>query len=302
MNNYKEKYFKYKKKYFLLKNQIKNNFKFTQIGGEKTFKIYTSGMNELYETWNSFLRERIIFMIPEEFDRIEIKHYDCFDETGYQTRPSQEKIMLLNGSLYEGDLSNPRVKSSEFLPTELPFEELKILEATETNHYIYLDFAHLLDYPRRKHLVEIKGSYENTPLSAIYFGWCGEYRESPDGSTNFDNALNLPFFYFEDGVLVTYIDHMIKLKYEYNLEYPGAIFNKIIDDFKKEIIQDYRAKYAEQFKLEDKNIADEFDKLTNSLYKQIYEYLLQLIFTNNIKQTDVIQKLKERFAQQILDM
>ena len=112
------------------------------------FRIYTTGIaddgredEKCYSNiWNTFVRNEILGFIPENFNHIEILHFDTFE--GHQMDFSVEKNNALERTLREklttGDLTDRtgRIVSSEF--NRLP------LDLNTRYPFVIIDFAHIM--------------------------------------------------------------------------------------------------------------------------------------------------------------
>ena len=158
--NYKIKYLKYKQKYLNFKKTIGGgvdaNYNINTGGYPprhplpNIFIIYTTGIADdgreddrnFSNIWNRFVREEILRFIPENFNHIEILHFDIFEGATIPSFSEERKNQLertLREKLTNSDVTDRsgRVVSSEF--NRLP------LDIGTQYPFVIIDFAHILE-------------------------------------------------------------------------------------------------------------------------------------------------------------
>ncbi len=301
MENYKNKYLKYKSKYQELKKKL------GQKGGDvNEFYLYTTGIAYtiddtgdntrdgdplLINYWNSVLRKIIIDKIPEYINRIHISHHDILVNEISGTYPIDPEpiVKRFNEMLQREDIgSNERIATSSFTNQPLNLDEVR------TRSHLVLDFAHIFRYdkniPRVIYNVneEVPNPY---PISAIYLGFIGE--EFIDNGYSNRNIIDIPLFTVNvtetgENQTTTYIDRFIDLRYDYNVYEPNLFFFNKIKQFKTSLYPDWRAKYG--------NLSA-FDDIFNNqtVVKQIFDYLVELIYERGVVEEQLIPELRARF-------
>jgi hypothetical protein len=172
--NYKIKYLKYKQKYLNFKKTIGGGVDATyniNTGGyprhplPNIFIIYTTGIaddgregeNSYSNIWNRFVREEILRFIPENFNHIEILHFDIFEGAVIPSFSEERKNQLertLRENLTNSDITDRsgRIVSSEF--NRLP------LDIDTQYPFVIIDFAHILRIVNsRRSILRTDGSY-----------------------------------------------------------------------------------------------------------------------------------------------
>lgn len=219
-----EKYNKYKTK-VNTKVNIKVN---TQIGGDGQFYIYTTGItnwnNEnLITYWIEHIRQLVISKIPPGYSNITIIHYDPVLDH------NDKKSMLDYTQKYNNILSkytHSRIEYEIFVQDYFPID---MITSDMYNSHIIIDFAHIFQYVTRGevklHDRNIELSRQRTlKLHSVYLGYLGEEQRTENGFINRSIAKiqsNKFPFYIDNGVVTTYIDHLIIHKYKYNSLYPN---------------------------------------------------------------------------------
>lgn len=219
------------KRYFSKTNKIK-------YGGKpplerNIFRIYTTGIaddgnmgpSSYGSEWNSFVRERILQLIPPNYTNIEIYHHDILynDES---IEKKQMQIDFINTVVVQNDLLNTRVNSSVFLNT--------ILDITTTSPFIVFDYAHLFTYinpnliscstyviidrllypsgsrsvPKRYRGQNLENSYTLNNIKSVYLG----YSDSSTTRNNYVIKSTNVFTVNTNGRVITYIDELFTRK------------------------------------------------------------------------------------------
>jgi hypothetical protein len=141
-----------KKKQINRKRSTKKNIKYggnPPRGLPNIFRIYTTGIaddgredeNKYSNIWTRFVRNEILGFIPENFNNIEILHFDTFEGATIPGLSEERKNQLertLRENLTNSDITDisGRVVSSEF--NRLP------LDLDTQYAFIIIDFAHIL--------------------------------------------------------------------------------------------------------------------------------------------------------------
>jgi hypothetical protein len=231
-------------------NRYKINYFNKSRGGavqlqDDIFHIYTTGIanwgdfdsydQNLVNLWNERLRDLIISKIPSKFN-IKLYHFDpiftikegygaVLLEEGVQRNSIKEYI---NNNLIPYDYGNNRVISSEF--NDMP------LNLNIPNPHLIIDLGHVFRYPNKdsnnvklvESLVNIAGNYNENAgellnLKALRTGFLG-------------NAFGSLFSYAdtfrvsEEGTVKTFVDKLIELDYDYNINEPADFIEKIFKD------------------------------------------------------------------------
>ena len=161
---YKQKYLKYKKKYFLLK------------GGDRTFYLYISGIAEYVkhpnrdynnlDVWNTYIKQMILNKIPPIFTNIEIRYYDPLYYGRSNIRAEEIESYRV---LIEQPTSRAQIVNS-FLQTEMPkLDELPEHDKLNKNNHLILNFANL-EYTQvyKKYNILYLGYLPNGPLLFLH--------------------------------------------------------------------------------------------------------------------------------------
>ncbi len=297
MNNYKEKYLKYKEKYLKLKK--------IQVGGvTPILYIYTTGIGygmtptggdpQLANFWISDLRQKILDLIPRNINRIEFKHHDILVDCGYITQAQTGNIVTrLNTLLSLNDIqSDPRVQSSEFTNRPLDFAELT--DPEHINNHLVIDFAHIFTYDLR---IQKRVYYQGNPydISSIYIGFLGENQVDRGYSNR--KIIDMQLFDFNPGDpgdpdsyrVITWIDKLIRLGYEFYTNYPQSIFPQLISNFRISMIPRWRQAHGGSIA----GFDEVFETVQN--VNNFFDYLVFLIFIDMIGPTQINQRMSEIF-------
>tara|TARA_B100001248_G_C27304460_1_gene418733 strand:- start:34 stop:948 length:915 start_codon:yes stop_codon:yes gene_type:complete len=218
-----------------------------------TYNIFTTGIvnwsvfdddeQNLINFWNNELKNIIISKIPDNFTEIIIYHYDPILTTfegnliqlpeGLQRNEIKDyvyKNLILN------DKVTDRVNDSEFINTELDIDTVQEIGQP----YIVLDFAHIFRYIQIPNYVTYSNYYgkrlkqDPLQLNVLRTGFIGN-----GFGRDFSKANT--FRINPDGSLYTYIDKMIDLRIDYNIDEPQKYFEEIVVEINNLIIDNIKA-------------------------------------------------------------
>ena len=200
------------------------------------FYIYTTGIADwdnketIAAKWNNNVCANILSQIPSRFNDIYILHSDILkpmDEYDNMINEEQRGIILktFNQLLSTNDLTKPRVKKSSFTLMPIDFNTL------ETPHII-IDMAHLFIY-NKTGLVTIGHTMPPYNIKSIYLGYFGDQVFTIKANQKYDYNIYIASHtqYFkvnDDNSIITYIDRLIHLKYDYNPDDPSNFFNTVL--------------------------------------------------------------------------
>ena len=227
---YKQKYLKYKKKYFLLK------------GGDKTFYLYISGIAEYVkyldkDVWNTHIKQMILNKIPPIFTNIEIRYYDPL----YYGRPN---IPVEEIESYRVLIEQPTDRArhvNSFLQTAMPeLDKLPEHNKLNKNNHLILNFANL-DY------AGVHNTYNILYLNFLPYGpslflhipylIIRSSRQSSSQLEQEQISLSDPSLEIE---IILYNDELINKKYISPLT-----TNRRLNDFYTDIIKNYQQESIE---------------------------------------------------------
>ena len=237
--NYLQKYYKYKKKYIHLKNQIGGS-SLVNNNENSIFTIYTTGLYDsgsntnLIDLWNSDVRDNIISLIPENF-RIKFIHYDPLvvwnlDKAKFEKIENQGKITTIKSELevilQKKDMENNRVIESIFINEYFDINNINLEKP-----YIILDIAHLFLYENKVKTVKKLDRSDNREynINSVRFDYIGE------GGIPLILAKSKLFEVNNNGQVLTYIDKMISNGIEFGGDYPSKVIQNIYNEIKKKI-------------------------------------------------------------------
>jgi hypothetical protein len=306
---------KYFKKHFSKINIIKYG------GGPlaiNTFRIYTTGIADDGNTssssygseWDSFVRNRVLELIPTNYTNIEIYHHDIlYNDESHEEK--QKQIDFINRVVVQNDLLNRRVSVSVFLTT--------ILNIKTNSPFIVFDYAHLFKYinPKltscnvnviidgkllpsgslctpRKHKCFFEKSYNIENIKSVYLG----YNESSSIRSNYIIKFTNVFTVNSIGSVNTYIDELFTRKLPIKIDetlIPDKVnlilLSAVKENIKKEIGS---IKFNESFAKTQslnwiKNIITSLDNKHiefPTLIKNAYDMAIRKIRTNMDKNED----------------
>jgi len=202
----------------------------------KKFYIYTTGIADwgdketIAAKWNNNVCANILYQIPSRFNDIHIIHSDILkpmDEFDNMINEEERGIILetFNQLLSINDLMKPRVKKSSFTLMPIDFNTL------ETPH-IVIDMAHLFIY-NKTGLVTIGHTMPSYNIKSIYLGYFGDQVFTIKANQMYDYNIYIAsrtqyFKVNDDDSIITYIDRLIHLKYDYNPDDPSNFFNTFL--------------------------------------------------------------------------
>lgn len=213
-----------------------------------TYNIFTTGIvnwfgfdddeQNLINFWNNELKNIIISKIPSNFTEIKIYHYDpiltIFEGNLIQLPEGSQRNEIkdyVDKNLILNDKATDRVNHSEFIDTRLDIDTVQEIGQP----YIVLDFAHIFRYIQIPNYVTYANYYreglnqEPLSLNVLRTGFIGN-----GFGRDFSKANT--FRINPDGSLYTYIDKMIDLEIDYNIDEPQKYFEEIVKDVNNLII------------------------------------------------------------------
>ena len=280
-----------------------------QIGGNKTFKIYTTGMAETdLKEWNKVLR-RCLELIPSIYTNIDIIHFDPFAVTRngnyiipkYTINdPPDMKLIIRLNDLVSNETKLPRVISSH-TRNELPIEKIN-----NKSDCIVFDYAHIFIITG---ISTVKLWNYNTEFNipVIYFD---DHEEIFEFILNYDDV---PLFSINNGKIFTYIDNLYLKNVPVDSGYPLEIFRETIPNTIKrtisEKILDFIKNKVKNINNQNikKNFRNKIFKETNNNWlvqsfnkkKQISFSSFQLFIYGNNNIDDIITYLRDEFWEEI---
>ena len=198
-----------------------------------TFRIYTTGIADNADTsnnsygseWNSFVRTRVLQLIPSNYTNIEIYHHDILCTDGESREEKQRQIDFINAVVVQNDLLNRRVTVSVF--------STDILNIKTNSPFIIFDYAHLFTYinpkltlcnvniivdgqllPKdghgapKKYKEVLLNSYNIENIKSVYLG----YNDSSSKRSNYIINSTDVFTVNGNGSVNTYIDELFTRK------------------------------------------------------------------------------------------
>ncbi len=246
------------------------------VRGERTFYIYTTGMDydKSLERWTHYIRNNIIDNILTSYDRIIIHHSDVM----FYIDNEEEKIEKLFSyeRFIQNDIENRKVHSSTFTYMPLNFQELH--ERHSGRNYIILDCAHVVQYvfPADKYdnmvYLQYYGEDPTTPfyLNSVYFGVIGN-----EGDHYNDLIMTNKLFKVVDGEVTTYIKTLFDnhrylfTRNELYINLPQLVYEPILTRCKRALEAEWRTRYGGLF--------NKINHMTYSLgdFDDIYTHVLK---------------------------
>jgi len=302
-NSWKNKYLKYKNKYLYMKSQL---------GGNHTFRIYTTGMCDWgnldtnYKFWKEFLCGHICSMIPFRFTNIEITHYDALESS------FEDKIIYLTESkmneLIHDDINiDCRISCNIFQKKKLQHEDF--LKISETNSYLIIDNAHIFKYIGLPNSTTKTGSsivtinnkadhfskFIEIPinLNIIYLGYFGDIYPRLLANTKF-------LIINDDDVIQTYITKMLikgRFKnHETIFNSPNEVLYKMVEIIRKNVSPKFKKTFGD-YEVYDKylgigNVDNPF--IENKYFKIILNYIIDYIMNQEYNEDEIISVITEK--------
>jgi hypothetical protein len=284
-----------------------------QIGGNKTFKIYTTGMAGIdLREWNKVLR-RCLELIPSIYTNIDIIHFDPFavirngsyiiPKYTINDPPDMKLIIRLN-DLVSNETKLQRVISSH-TRNKLPIEKIN-----NKSDCIVFDYAHIFIITGISTVKLWNYNVENNTelnIPVIYFD---DHEEIFEFILNYDDV---PLFSINNGKIFTYIDNLYLKNVPVDSLYPLEIFRETIPNTIKRTISE---KILDFIKNKVKNINNQnikknfrnkiFKETNNNWLVQNFKKKTQISFSsfqlfiygnNNID--DIITFLRDEFWEEI---
>jgi hypothetical protein len=289
--NYKDKYLKYKNKYLNLKQHagaMDIDGAINQPIYDYDFTIYTTGIayhcnmdDSLIARWHEpdGILENILRILPLNY-RITIAHSDILE--GVEGEDKQVIEHSLNQYLGDEDPGkDPRIVLSTFTTEELDFNSIS---TQDLRSYIIIDIAHIFTYTDIEKIVIYNET--NYRLNVVNIGFPNDLTSQCIFKSDFFRVL-------QNGDIVTYIDKMIQLRYQHNIdnlfELPENIITITLERLRRqlnshfnmeEMIQRFGEHDLSERWLQIKRevggliILLLFDNITyDVLYGQIYDYI-----------------------------
>ena len=289
-------------RYKIFYNQNAGSSSSSSSSSNNTYNIFTTGIvnwfvfndpeQNLIEFWNQEFKDFIISKIPSDFTEIKIYHYDPILtilegnliklSEGSQRNEIKDYVYV---NLIPKDFATDRVNHSEFNDTRLDINRIQ----TINQPYIVLDFAHIFSYIQIPNYVTYANYYgeglnqDPLQLNVLRTGFIGN-----GFGRNFSKANT--FRINQDGSLYTYINKMIDLEIDYNINEPQKYFEEIVEEVNNLIIDNIKAmKGANMYQIQ--HIIDEIKPSDVDLINSIMDK-----FMNDKK----IEAIKEEIINEII--
>lgn len=286
------------KRYKIFYNQNAGSSSSSSSSSNNTYNIFTTGIvnwfvfddpeQNLIEFWNQELKNFIISKIPSNFTEINIYHYDpilTILEGNLIKLPEGSQREEIKKYVYDNlipkDFATDRVNHSEFNDTRLDINRIQKIEQP----YIVLDFAHIFRYIQINGYVTYGKGLNQDPLqlNVLRTGFIGN-----GFGRNFSKANT--FIINPDGSLYTYINKMIDLEIDYNIDEPQKYFEEIVKEVNNLIIDNIKVmKGANMYQIQ--HIIDEIKPSDVDLINSIMDK-----FMNDKK----IEAIKEEIINEII--
>jgi len=259
MNNYLDKYLKYKNKYLkknggssssssgIIKPDLPSQIIIitTGLGDPIKFNDTTRKYTDIYyNIWITLIFPQVKRLIQKYFPTIEfikVYNYDKFDSQFalLQYQDNDTSPMILDNTI-----SNYNFTIGEYL-------KIKEMPENINSPIIIFDFAHIFNYCKTIGLIEIAGHYQELDKgtqiysNCLYLGYLGEIQKEHNSAfltenLNNTNIINyLDFFIIRNGIVITYIDRLIEQNYDFQYD-PQSFIHNILNKIRSEYFKAIR--------------------------------------------------------------
>ena len=292
-------------RYKIFYNQNAGSSSSSSSSSNNTYNIFTTGIvnwfvfhddeQNLINFWNNELKNIIISKIPSNFTEVKIYHYDPIFEIGNKKIPEGRKRDEIKYYVYENlipeDFAIDRVSHSEFNDKELDIDRIQ----KKNQPYIVLDFAHIFSYIRERNHVTYANYYgeglnqDRLQLNVLRTGFIGN-----GFGRDFSKANT--FIINPDGSSYTYIDKMIDLGIDYNINEPQKYFEEIVKEVDNLIIDKIKELKEVDSMFKVQHIIDEVKPSRVDLINSI-----MIRFWNSTPREEIIEEVVNHYIEKKID-